>query len=243
MMMTNRYVMIKVIVVNKYSYCWVFLLIVIFFSASSVSAAELLPPPPNSTIASVSRDSSILGINMSIRRFDSRLSAEQVIEFYSKRWTNTAAITHFSPWQMIGKAERKKYLNVQVQTGPSGSWGYLSISDLPERLAKNDFELPDGKNFPKMSGSKVLSDQQQRDDIKDARTLVLSNGFSVDSNSQFYRQHYKSQGWQLVADSKGSKMKGAAMTFSRGRSLLSLTINRLDSITSVVANIETAKLF
>jgi hypothetical protein len=46
-----------------------------------------------------------------------------------------------------------------------------------------------------------------------------------------------------MADSKGSRLKGVAMTFSNGRQLLSLTINQVDSSTAIVANIETAKLF
>jgi hypothetical protein len=72
---------------------------------------------------------------------------------------------------------------------------------------------------------------------------VINNDFSVASNGQFYRNYYRGQGWQLVADSKGSRLKGVAMTFSKGRQLLSLTINNIASSTSVVANIETANIF
>lgn len=202
-----------------------------------------LPTPPDSTITQVSNNTTAFGINMEIRRFESRLTKEQVIDFYSKRWTDTAAITQFSPWEMIGRVEREKFVNVQVQNGFAGSWGYLSISDLPTAIEKDTLTTPDGSRFPKMSGSQVISDQKSKDPIKTGRTLVISNNFSVESNGKFYRNHYQGQGWQLVADSKGSKLKGVALTFSKGRELLSLTINKVDSKTSVVANIETANLF
>jgi hypothetical protein len=201
------------------------------------------PNPPNSTITQVSQSTTTFGLHMEIRRFESRLNKDNIIDFYSKRWKDTAAITLFDPWEMIGKVESKKFINVQVQNGFAGSWGYLSISDLPTAIEKNSIQAPSGAGFPSMSGSQVLSDQSHNDPMKTGRTLVINNDFSVASNGQFYRNYYRGQGWQLIADSKGSRLKGVAMTFSKGRQLLSLTINNIASSTSVVANIETAKIF
>ena len=216
---------------------------VAFISLSLATAAIDLPNPPDSTITEVTNNTTAFGVKMEIRRFESRLSREKVIEFYSKRWSDTAAVTQFDPWEMIGRVERDKFVNVQVQSGFAGSWGYLSISDLPTAIEKDRVQLPDGARFPKMSGSQVISEQRHKDPIKTGRTLVISNNFSVSANGKFYRNHYQGQGWQLVADSKGTKLKGIAMTFSKGRELLSLTIHRVDSKTSVVANIETASIF
>jgi hypothetical protein len=211
--------------------------------ASVSSLAIGVPNPPDSTITDVSESTSAFGVTMEIRRFESRLSKERIIQFYSNRWKETAAITLFDPWEMIGKVERKKFINVQVQNGFAGSWGYLSISDLPTAIENDSLQAPSGQGFPQMSGSQVLSEQRHNDPIKMGRTLVINNNFSVGANGKFYRNHYQGQGWQLAADSKGSRLKGVAMTFSKGRQLLSLTINQVDSITSVVANIETAKIF
>ena len=235
MILMNLYATIKVTVVNR------ILLFLIIVSANALAID--FPNPPDSTITDVSESTSAFGVTMEIRRFESRLKKEKIIDFYSKRWEDTAAITLFDPWEMIGKVERKKFINVQVQNGFTGSWGYLSISDLPNTIAKDRLQVPDGSGFPKMSGSQVLSEQKHNDPIKTGRTLVINNNFSVDSNGKFYRNHYQGQGWQLVADSKGSRLKGVAITFSKGRQLLSLTINQVDSSTSVVANIETAKIF
>jgi hypothetical protein len=235
--------MIKAIVVNK---CLLFLLAIATLASTFASVNALaidFPKPPSSTITQVSESTSAFGVTMEIRRFESRLSKKQIIDFYSTHWSDTAAITLFEPWEMIGKVERKKFINVQVQDGFAGSWGYLSISDLPAAIADDSLQASEGLGFPRMSGSQVLSDQKHNDPIKTGRTLVITNGFSVDSNGQFYRTYYQGQGWQLMADSKGSRLKGVAMTFSNGRQLLSLTINQVDSSTAIVANIETAKLF
>lgn len=242
MKVTMPYAMTRATVVNK-----LLLLLIIVASlgaTASVNTQALdFPNPPDSTISDVTKSTSAFGMKMEIRRFESRLSKEKIIDFYNKHWLDTAAITLFAPWEMIGKAERKKFINVQVQNGFGGSWGYLSISDLPTAIEKDRLKAPDGAGFPQMSGSQVLSEQHHNDSIKAGRTLVINNNFSVDANGKFYRNHYQSQGWELVADSKGSKLKGAAMTFAKGRQLLSLTINQIDSTTSVVANIETAKIF
>jgi hypothetical protein len=212
------------------------------FATTSALALDF-PDPPSSTITQVSESTSAFGVTMEIRRFESLLSKDKIIDFYNKHWKDTAAITLFDPWEMIGKVERKKFINVQVQNGFAGSWGYLSISDLPSAIEKESIQAPSGAGFPSMSGSQVLSDQNHNDPMKTGRTLVINNDFSVASNGQFYRNYYQGQGWQLMADSKGSRLKGVAMTFAKGRQLLSLTINQVNSSTSVVANIETAKIF
>jgi hypothetical protein len=234
--------MIKATVVNKRV-----LLFVIYIIASATASINTwaldFPEPPRSTITDVSESTSAYGITMGIRRFESRLNKDQIIEYYNAYWKDTAAITLFDPWEMIGKVESRQFVNVQVQNGFSGSWGYLTISDLPTAIKKDKIQAPTGAGFPSMSGSQVLSDQTHNDLTKTGRTLVINNNFSVNSNGQFYRNHYQSQGWQLVADSKGSRLKGAAMTFTKGRQILSLTINQVNSSTSVVANIETAKIF
>jgi hypothetical protein len=241
--MLMTYATIKVTVVNRVLLCLSLMVTLVGTFASVKTLALDFPNPPNSTITQVSQSTTTFGLNMEIRRFESRLNKDKVIDFYSKRWKDTAAITLFDPWEMIGKVESKKFINVQVQNGFAGSWGYLSISDLPTAIEKNSIQAPTGAGFPSMSGSQVVSDQIHDDSIKTGRTLLLINNFSIASNGQFYRKHYQGQGWQLVADSEGSRLKGAAMTFTKGRKLLSLTINKVDSKTSVVANIETAKIF
>ena len=218
-----------------------FFLLFVFFSANLW--AMDLPDPPESVITDVSESTSAYGVTMEIRRFESRLSKASVIDFYNDRWADTAAITLYGPWEMIGKVEQKKFVNVQVQDGFGGSWGYLSISDLPRAITQDKLQAPSGVGFPRMSGSQVLSDQKHNDAIKDGRTLMINNNFSVNANGKFYRNYYQGQGWQLVADTKGSRLKGVAMTFSKGRQLLSLTINQINSNTSIVANMETAKIF
>jgi hypothetical protein len=241
MTVLTLYAMIRVIAVNKH----LLLLIIsaITTLASIPSWALDFPEPPRSTVTGVSDSSTTYGITMAIRRFESRLNKDQIIEFYSNHWKDTAAVTLFEPWEMIGKVESKKFINVQVQNGFSGSWGYLTISDLPTAIEKGKVQAPSGAGFPSMLGSQVLSDQTHNDPTKTGRTLVINNNFSVNSNGQFYRNHYQGQGWQIIADSKGTRLKGAAITFAKGRQLLSMTINQVKSTTSVVANIETAKIF
>lgn len=200
------------------------------------------PEPPRSTLASVSPSTTVFGMEMSIRRFNSDLTPSEVLGFYSELWGDDAVGSSLPPWEMIGTRSGKRYLNVQVQPQGGGSWGYLSSSDLPGRIEKGDSGGPKGQDFPKMAGSRVLNDQHHNDPMKTGRVVLLTNDFSVKANGDFYRRHYEERGWVVQNDSASSKLKGRVLVISRGRSLLTVTVNKLEGRTMIVANLEKAGL-
>lgn len=208
----------------------------LLFWTLSVAAAEL-PGPPDAQIERIAPSTTSLGMRLSIRRFRVDRSMEQVLDFYRQLWKDQAVETELPPWQMIGTRVDGQYLNVQVQPQGRGAWGYLSISDLPERLDSKQYDALMGGSFPMMNGSQVLDDQVSKDPGKDGRVLLIRNRFSPFTNLNFYKRHYANRGWQLVMDEQVAPRQGAyALYFSKGRESLTLTINRLDGETSIVAN-------
>jgi len=197
-------------------------------------------PEPEARLQWVAQYIVYNGVPMSIKHFDSELSPAQVLAFYRNAWraggAGPAAIEYtVAPWQTIAVARGKCFFTVQVQpAGSSGSTGLLSATEAPDgpRLISHDADLP------MMSGSTILNDIQHRDDGKNARTLLLTNGFSAQSNADFYRQTLADQGWRAVSGYEMTTARGPGITLvlKRGLAETSLVITHSDGKTTVLAN-------
>jgi len=206
--------------------------------ALAAQARDDFPPPPDSRVEQVAGETSALGMQLAIRRFRSELKAEQVIDFYRKLWGEEAAVSEAPPWRMIGTVDDGHYLNVQVRDEADGSEGLLSESDLPERLTSGRYRpTPRHADFPRMSGSDLISVSDSRDAGKTGRLVQLQNDFSVASNASFYRRHYEGQGYTTVMDEAvAPREQGRVLYFQRGPHNVTVTINRVENRTSIIAS-------
>jgi hypothetical protein len=227
-------------------YCSTFLLLAgLCLMPPAVRAAPKFPAPPDSTVGKLGETMIVNGIPMHIRQFVSRKSVHEVLEYYRQYWpkgteekpgyTETDILT---PWKIITRVEDGYLMTVQVsEQGESGSHGLLGMSKLPNP----DRELPVlGQDFPKMRGSTVFNDIQSKDIGKQGRTLQLSNQFSVESNANFYRDHYTNQGWAVDMDKGFSNGNSHAQRFSNGSKSVTITINKGKNGSVIVAQTETA---
>jgi hypothetical protein len=199
--------------------------------------AEDFPAPPSATVESIAGSVTSMGMNLSIRRFKVEKPMSSVLGFYRKLWQEDASETEMPPWTMIGKIDGDHYYNVQMQPVAAGTWGYLSVSDLPEKLQDKTYKFPDGGNFPRMNGSQVIDEQISDDPGKKGRTLMISNRFSVKSNHDYYKNHYRNKGWNIVMDQQTEARQAAyALYMTKGPKSVTLTIFKDDGRTMVVAN-------
>jgi hypothetical protein len=181
------------------------------------------------------------GVPMSIKRFDSEKAPSEILAFYRRVWSGGPPASlpvenDVDPWKTIGAARGKCYFTVQVQAaGRSGSTGILSMTRAPE---KPRVIGPD-KTLPMMTGSTVVNDIEHRDEGKSARTLLLSNSFSPESNADFYRRMLGGQGWTAVTSYslKTKKGPGITLVMKRGLAETSLVITGHGSQTTVLANL------
>jgi hypothetical protein len=219
------------------------LLAVCALAAANVAAAELDCPffaEPKARLQWVSQYMVYNGVPMSIKRFDSEQKPEAILAFYRQAWGNgsgaSAPQEYMSgPWQTIAVLRGKCFFTVQVQAAGTGSTGLLSATQAPEKTRL----VPDDKKLPMMSGSTVLNDIDHHDDGKAARTLLLSNGFSAETNANFYRQQLGDQGWKVISSYQMATKKGPGITLvmKRGLAEASLVITREGSQTMVLANL------
>lgn len=183
------------------------------------------------------------GVPMSIKRFDSEQSAADILAFYRQAWkggpAGSAPVENMvGPWQTIGVLRGKCFLSVQVQpagANSTGSTGLLSMTESSDKARV----IGEEKALPMLSGSKVINDIEHRDDGKTARTVVLSNTFSAETNAGFYRQSFTDQGWQAISSYQMNTSKGPGITLvmKRGLAEASLVITNRGQHTTVLANL------
>jgi hypothetical protein len=195
-------------------------------------------PEPKAKVQWVAPYMVFNGLPMSVKRFDSEQSPAQILAYYRNVWAakgSAAPVENFvEPWDTIGAVRGKCFFSVQVQAaGKTGSTGLLSATHMPEgpRVIAAD------KTLPMMSGSKIINDIEHRDPGKTARTLLLTNSFSAESNADFYRRSLKGQGWQALSDQQISTAKGLgiAMILKRDLAEISMVFTRSGANTMVLA--------
>lgn len=207
-------------------------------AAESLDCPEF--PEPKAKVQWVAPYMVYNGVPMSVKRFDSEQKPTDILAFYRKLWAssaNGAAPQEYTvdPWQTIAVLRGKCFFTVQVQPAGNGSTGLLSATSAPTqpRVTAAD------KVLPMMSGSSVINDIEHRDGGKNARTLLLSNGFSAETNASFYRQNLSDQGWKAVSSYQMTTSKGPGITLimRRGLAEASLVFTREGGKTMVLANL------
>ncbi|RJG05332.1 hypothetical protein D3870_04240 [Noviherbaspirillum cavernae] len=181
------------------------------------------------------------GVPMSIKRFDSEQPPADVLAFYRQAWkggpAGTAPVENtVGVWQTIAVVRGNCFFTVQVQAaGKNGSTGLLSATQSSDKVRVIDKD----KTLPMLSGSTILNDIEHHDSGKTARTVVLSNTFSPETNANFYRQTLADQGWQPVSSYQMNTRKGPGITIvmKRGLAEASLVITRSGQNTNVLANL------
>jgi hypothetical protein len=209
---------------------------------ATLMAAELACPPfaePKAKVQWVAPYMIYNGVQMSVKRFDSEHKPADVLAFYRQAWkaAGPAAPQEYmaGQWQTIAAMRGKCFFTVQVQAAGNGSTGLLSATQPLDQPRVDDAD----RALPMMTGSTILNDIGHRDGGKEARTVLLRNGFSADSNADFYRQHLADQGWKVVASHAMTTKKGPGITLvmKRGVAEASLVITGNGRNTMVLANL------
>lgn len=217
------------------------LLFVLLTPFAVLAGAPDFPAPPRAQVQWVSSNMVYNGRVMQVRTFNSRLSAERVLQYYRNLWQDgekgrpgyreTDAL---QPWRIISRATEEYLLTVQVQQLGNDSKGYLALSRMEDVLAPKPDNLGDG--FPMMRGSKVINDIATPDFGKDGQTLLIQNDYTVSGNANYYRNWYEGRGWQLDMEMTTSPGQQQVMAFSKGRKKVNLVITRQEGRTDIVAN-------
>lgn len=232
-----------------------FNVVIICLSLSQTTLAKPpdFPPPPDAAVEWVGQNIEMNGIKSSIRAFHSSKSIEKVVEFYRKEWKRPVEkgkpgfmeTIDAAPWYIMTRIEDNYLLTVQVQVqrnNDTASWGYLSISPLPDISNMNSNKPVElGSSTPKMPSSHVLNEMKSDDPGKKANTLIIANNHSIESNAAFYRNHYQGSGWTTETDYNAQDVH--SLVFKTRRERVTIMLLKDGSETRIVVNSVTNSVF
>jgi len=219
--------------------------LIIYFGILSISLlsftvnAEEWPhmiEPPSSSVVWVGDNVIQNGVAMRMKKFESELSVEDIINFYRAQWQGLAEYApvenEMKDWSIIGIRLGDYYLTVQAKTGDElESEGFIGVSKLPV-MTSTDLNV----DFPILDGSEIISNTDSIDIGSSANTIILKNTYSVQSNVSFYQAEMSRDGWALMreAEQPGDWSGTKFMYFQKSKKSCLLTISNNDFGDTVV---------
>jgi len=196
---------------------------------SSAVAAEwpVVEPPPGAQVQTVADDMKYNGVPMRIRQFSTDGSVDNVLWYYRQKWTDGGkqkiADNSVAGWRVLGRQAGDYYVTVQVrQRQQGGAEGYIGVSPLPSLKESPRVDML----FPRMPGSEVISDVDSNDSGKIAKTLILRNDHSVQSNQSYYESMMPGQEWRQQKSLRADQdMSRRVLYFERRKQSASIVIN------------------
>jgi hypothetical protein len=164
-------------------------------------------------------------------------TTEEVLRFYRSKWQvgEDGKIPGYKEvradfWQIISRLHDERYLlTVPVKSlGAFVSTGYLAVGDLKKMETKPLI----GNGVPYMNGSKVVNDLTSHDPGKTGRSLLIVNDYSVQSNSDFYRNYYSDRNWSQLIDTP--QQGGQVLAYRRSGKEAHMVINKNSGTTQIV---------
>ena len=88
-----------------------------------------------------------------------------------------------------------------------------------------------------MENTQVIDDIRSVDDSREARTLLVLNRYSVESNALFYRKQMTLLGWRRTEDRTAQPGRARVLMFQKGTQQAIISLEQRRGRTAVVANL------
>jgi hypothetical protein len=222
---------------------------------SSTSLASIfgkwpaISDPPQSKVAWVAENMTQNGVPMKIKNFTSTLNTKSIVDFYVSQWSKNSklkpAVNKAGEWTIVGIIDGDYVLTVQTKKNKQGSEGFMAVSSILAAAKANT--IRSDTRFPRLPGTKMISDTRSLDSNRVGKTLILNNDHSVRSNGSFYLNTLKEKGWVVDPIAKkayNSAVNKAYLYFRRKNESCTITITRLQKAigSSVIVNLSTTSV-
>lgn len=189
-----------------------FLMLCVFTISNACHAYDIhdVADPPAALVTYVG-DVIQNGLPIQMKQFSTEASVTELLAFYKQRWSDASNQHENVPsylekqagdWYVLSKMEGNNSVVVQARKANQGmTEGYISVTDMSDIREQNHWS----SDFPRMHGTKILSNTEALDKGRVAYTLVLYNEHSVRENRDYYRDNMSSSGWQYTRGGERSK--------------------------------------
>jgi len=206
-------------------------------SCQVMAGCRTLSYPDGAKVVIVADDMEFNGIPMAVWELRWKESPERLRDFFRKDWEargDKVFDTETGLWKTIATSEGGCFYTVQTQAASDGSHALIGVTHKPTSARPTN-----GSGYPMLSGSKVLNDLRHKDGAHNARTLLLTNSFSIDANAGYYRSALGNSGWQTTLDRSVVTSKGPArvLVWKRDLEETSMTISPNAAGSTVLVNI------
>lgn len=180
--------------------------------------------PPETRVEVVGDALRINGLDTRIYRFRSNLDVEAIAAHFNEQWPQRMKRAQSGPWQVLSHRQGDYLVTVQIAGQDMGqTQGFIAATNL--------FKAAEGRvrvrkpDLPLLPRTEVLQDIEADDLGRRSRTLILLSEQSAAQNLEFYRAHFRSQGYAPItagALTKGNS--GGAMVLNRGNEQLNVAV-------------------
>lgn len=213
---------------SRQAQCKTFLLALAFLLPSLAAAQSLFPEidefdiPDRMTLSAVGTRMRINGIATQVYRFESSLTRNQLAAHFRKQWPGRTRRAWAGPWDVLSHRQGSHLLTVQMtDAGASQSRGLISASNSLDAFSRKSSQRPPG--FPLPRRTQILQDIESIDLGRKSRTLILVSKQSALRNLEWFRNHFRAQGFVPISKSSLRRNhEGGALTLGRNGEQLNL---------------------
>jgi len=163
---------------------------------------------------------------MQIRELTTGQTPRQVLDFYKAQWGGVPPYYHeydVGEWKAIATLRNRCFYTVQVRADGKGARALLGVSARTSGWQPRQA----GTGFPAPAGSRVVNDIDHYDEGKTARTLLIMNPLSPETNADYYRRALRTDGWVPIVDRvvPGARGSSHVLVLKHGHHEANLTIS------------------
>lgn len=194
-------------------------------AAPTFRGIEDLRLPPGTRTERLGQSLRINGVETFAWRFVARVEVEPLAAHFAREWDGLKR-QRLGHWELLWQRRGDWLLTVQMAAGPAGeARGWIAAAPLFAALAQRSRRTPPVP--PMLPRTRLLSDVEASDLGRGSRTLFLLSEQSPAQSLDFYRAHYRAQGFRpLAARSLVRGAEGGSMVLVRGTDQLDLAVSR-----------------
>ena len=202
-----------------------------------------LAAPPQTQLSWVGKHIVQNGMPMQILQLQSSLPQAELLRFYRQEWEafhkpgERSSITRdVGEWRMLSTLVDAHHVVLQLKREGSQLTGFLSSTPLDTRTEQSSITT----QFPRQSGSQLISSTESNDGGVKATTLILQNRYSLRDSHNFYKTALQREGWKLA---RSNVARGTAvMLFDSPSGSLQLAMRRDKDKTFIFANLRSEEI-